>query len=381
IVLFRNSFEHLYSDLPSFGPQDLEQALISSDMPYSVEAFICRLLSQTLNRKKPVEVGRFGRAMEEVINVHISEIPEDWRGINPLSGGISFKMLELKYKLSILKSLVYWALGSSEQIKSVVAEAYVGNRDGDDSNCFLSVKPIGEDKLRRRYHLIQGTDDTRFRICRQIMKWKLPSDGNGKFSELWEDWDYIWHAQEAKLKNELSRLCITLEESELRRLKRDHKEQRRKLLEAQGLGAGSVGLYEGRTRGRRIDYRNDGVASADANYLLDDDSYRDDHGKNNGSAGSNRGYTTASGRVSRRPGLRSKTATSDVDTGAEDDPIEGFPSGYDEREDFGHGENDSMSNYNYSEEDEEDDQEWAQTDNSGSLKEIIMGLPSSNVIA
>lgn len=60
-----------------------------------------------------------------------------------------------------------WALSSSEVISQAIKESYKQNRHEDDLNQPLSVQPWGQDGDRRRYWLIEGQDDTSFRLYRE----------------------------------------------------------------------------------------------------------------------------------------------------------------------------------------------------------------------
>jgi hypothetical protein len=52
-------------------------------------------------------------------------------------------------------------------VKSIITTNYKQNRHEDDLNQPLSVQPWGSDTYRRRYFLIEGLDDTNFRIYRE----------------------------------------------------------------------------------------------------------------------------------------------------------------------------------------------------------------------
>lgn len=60
-----------------------------------------------------------------------------------------------------------WSLTSSEAISAVIKEKYKQHRQLDDENQPLSVQPWGNDGDKRRYFLVQGQDDTSFRIYRE----------------------------------------------------------------------------------------------------------------------------------------------------------------------------------------------------------------------
>lgn len=66
-----------------------------------------------------------------------------------------------------MKTLTLWALSSSEAVQAVIKESYKQARRDDDLNQPLSVQPWGQDEDRRRYWLIEGRDDTEFRLYRE----------------------------------------------------------------------------------------------------------------------------------------------------------------------------------------------------------------------
>ena len=49
----------------------------------------------------------------------------------------------------------------------MINQSYKGNRHEDDLNQPLSVQPWGSDSEKRRYFLIEGLDDTHFRVYRE----------------------------------------------------------------------------------------------------------------------------------------------------------------------------------------------------------------------
>jgi hypothetical protein len=58
-------------------------------------------------------------------------------------------------------------MASSDTLKGVINQAYRQNRHEDDLNQPRSVQPWGSDGDKRRYFLIEGQDDTNFRIYRE----------------------------------------------------------------------------------------------------------------------------------------------------------------------------------------------------------------------
>jgi hypothetical protein len=69
-------------------------------------------------------------------------------------------------QLTLLRTLVTWTLASSESVKSMINLQYK-NRGEDDLNIAVSVQPWGSDGDKRRYFLIEGNDDTAFRVYRE----------------------------------------------------------------------------------------------------------------------------------------------------------------------------------------------------------------------
>lgn len=67
----------------------------------------------------------------------------------------------------MLRTLILWSLNSSEAIQTIIKDKYKQQRHNDDENQPLSVQPWGSDGDKRRYFLIQGLDDTNFRVYRE----------------------------------------------------------------------------------------------------------------------------------------------------------------------------------------------------------------------
>lgn len=71
------------------------------------------------------------------------------------------------HQLNLLRTLIMWALSDSEAIGAIIKEKYKQSRHNDDENQPLSVQPWGFDGDKRRYFLVQGLDDTSFRVYRE----------------------------------------------------------------------------------------------------------------------------------------------------------------------------------------------------------------------
>lgn len=58
-------------------------------------------------------------------------------------------------------------MSSSQLVKDMINASYKQNRHEDDLNQPLSVQPWGQDSYRKKYYLIEGQDDTHFRIYKE----------------------------------------------------------------------------------------------------------------------------------------------------------------------------------------------------------------------
>jgi hypothetical protein len=58
-------------------------------------------------------------------------------------------------------------LSSSDVVRGIIQTSYKQNRHDDDLNQTLSVQPWGSDSDKHRYYLIEGLDDTHFRVYRE----------------------------------------------------------------------------------------------------------------------------------------------------------------------------------------------------------------------
>ena len=72
-----------------------------------------------------------------------------------------------RMQLTLLKALILWTLGSSEAVQAIMKESYKRQRQDDDLNQPLSVQSWGRDGDKRRFWLIEGQDDTHFRLYRE----------------------------------------------------------------------------------------------------------------------------------------------------------------------------------------------------------------------
>lgn len=156
--------------------------------------------------------------------------------------------------------MILWALNTSEAIGAIIRESYKQSRHDDDLNQPLSVHPWGKDGNKRRYWLIEGRDDTPFRLYREsnpALKTHTWRSMAGTIEELREVAD--------KLKDEGSQAARRLgdrviaaiprfEASEEKIKRREYRLQRKAQFARAEPG---FSLYEGRTRGKRMRYTFD----------------------------------------------------------------------------------------------------------------------------
>lgn len=173
----------------------------------------------------------------------------------------------------MLKTLIIWSLGSSELISTVIKESYKQQRQNDDLNQPLSVQAWGRDGDKRRYWLIEGQDDTHFRLYREsnpVLKHNTWRSVAGTIDELKDVAD--WLGEEGtqasrRLRDQITLAIPRFESSEdvrsllrdtdsftniqQKRKRRDYRLSRKAQFTRPDPG---FSLYEGRTRGKRIRY-------------------------------------------------------------------------------------------------------------------------------
>lgn len=297
IVMFRSRFADAFKGVPNLGCQDIERGVVDSTPSEQVEILLCRLLGLVLNRKKPVERGHYQRPLEEAVHAHVTQWPRSWDGKSPFAGGRHFSALDAPERLSVLKALINWALTSSETIRALVAESYKSSRHEDDLNIPISVQPWGRDGDKRRYWLIEGREDTPFRLYREsnpALKTVSWINVAGTIDEVravaqeLEDEDGSKHA--LALKEKILSAVPRFEDGEIRRKKREYRQSRKAFFKQPN----GTSLYEGRTRGKRIKY----TFSSD-----DEDMPSANNTKPGSETEDHQPRFTASGRQIRKPAM------------------------------------------------------------------------------
>ncbi|GAB1320182.1 hypothetical protein MFIFM68171_10392 [Madurella fahalii] len=302
IVMFRARFTEAFpKSLANFGPQELERDVVETIPGERVEHFLCALLSLLLNRKQDVKPGHYNRALEEAVQTHKGQWAKDWESQNPLSGQATFASMTPVQRLTLLRTLVQWTLSSSDAVRAIIAQQYK-NRHDDDLNIPLSVQPWGSDGDKRRYFLIEGNDDTSFRVYResnpagiQRTWWSVAGtiDELKTLSEKLETQDGGPKAKafSKRIMNSIPRF----EATEEKRRRREYRQMRKEQFRRPEPG---FSLYEGRTRGKRMKY----TYSDDEADFSDSTARRSTRNTRNHTPAEPSGpVTTASGRQVRAP--------------------------------------------------------------------------------
>ncbi len=161
-----------------------------------------------------------------------------------------------------------WSLGSSELVAGVIKERYKQQRHNDDQNQPLSVQPWGTDGDHRRYFLVQGLDDTSFRIYREGSRhtknahWYNQAGTIDEAKALAEKLETVDKSQRARtLAMKITNAVPMFEATEEKRNRRIYRQQRRAAFTRPEPG---FGIYEGRTRGKRMRYTYDEEAEDDS---------------------------------------------------------------------------------------------------------------------
>ncbi|GAB1200615.1 hypothetical protein APSETT444_009989 [Aspergillus pseudonomiae] len=159
--------------------------------------------------------------------------------------------------LRLLKSLILWSLSSSEAIQAKIKESYKQARHEDDLNQPLSVQPWGRDGLKRRYWLVEGLDDTHFRLYRESnpalknVTWWSVAGTIPELKAVADKLDEEKSTHSKKLSEKIKNSVPRFEGSEEKRKRRDYRIARKAQFSRPEPG---FSLYEGRTRGKKLKY-------------------------------------------------------------------------------------------------------------------------------
>jgi hypothetical protein len=198
----------------------------------------------------------YARTLEDAIKEQNHQWPKQWAGQSPIAGGKSFKTMAPSKRLDLLHTLMLWSLTASQAVQAILKESYKQSRANDDLNQPLSIQPWGKDGDRRKYYLIEGQDDTFFRLYKEN-----PSIRNHTWwsvaSSIPELQTIVNHLQEEpsqasrRLSERITNAIPRFEAGEEKRRRREYRMNRRMMFTRPEPG---FSMYEGRTRGKRIRY-------------------------------------------------------------------------------------------------------------------------------
>lgn len=205
-------------------------------------------------------------------------------------------------------------------MKAVINQSYKGNRHEDDLNQPLSVQPWGSDSDKRRYFLIEGLDDTNFRVYRESnpagfnRTWWSVAGSIEELNALVDKLQTVDAGPKAKkLAQKMLAAIPRFEASEEKRKRREYRQMQKERFKRPEPG---FSMYEGRTRGKRIKY----TYSDDEDFLSDSTGVRRS-ARNTGTntpaepAGP---VTTASGRQIKAPSRMTVDASNNIVTTSPD---------------------------------------------------------------
>ncbi|KAI1194094.1 hypothetical protein F5X97DRAFT_16733 [Nemania serpens] len=316
IVMFRSRFnDALPKSLANFGPQELERDVTEPVPGERVEHFLCAVLGLLLNRKQDVKTGHYNRALEDAISSHKNQWAKDWEDKSPISGGNTFTTMNPTERLTLLRTLVLWALSSSEAVKGIINQSYKQNRHEDDLNQPLSVQPWGSDSDRRRYFLVEGLDDTHFRVYRESnpagfnRTWWSVAGSIDELNALCNKLQTVDGGPRArKLAQKMQAAIPRFEATEEKRKRREYRLIRKEQFKRPEPG---FSMYEGRTRGKRIKY----TYSDEEDFYSDSTTRRSTRNTGTHTPAEPAGpVTTASGRQIKAPSRMTVDASNNIVT-------------------------------------------------------------------
>ncbi|KAL9127873.1 MAG: hypothetical protein Q9217_003338 [Psora testacea] len=204
----------------------------------------------------PVHKGKLGHYFKHSSNV--TQTPPPLKKKRPPSPPHEYVLADNPdIALTLMKTLIIWSLESSDAVKAIIKESYKQSRHDDDLNQPLSVQPWGRDGDKRRFWLIEGQDDTHFRLYREsnpALKHNTWRSIAGTIDEVKDVADKLGEENtqaSRRLRDRILAAIPRFEASEEKRRRRDYRLARKAQFVRPEPG---FSLYEGRTRGKRIRY-------------------------------------------------------------------------------------------------------------------------------
>jgi hypothetical protein len=219
---------------------------------------------------------------------------------------------------------VLWTLSSSEVIKGIINQSYKQNRHEDDLNQPLSVQSWGSDSDKRRYFLVEGLDDTHFRVYRESnpagfnRTWWSVAGNIEELNALCDKLQIVDGGPKArKLAERMQAAIPRFEATEEKRKRREYRLMRKEQFKRPEPG---FSMYEGRTRGKRMKY----TYSDDEDFYSDSTTRRSTRNTGTHTPAEPAGpVTTASGRQIKAPSRMTVDASNNIITTSPTREIDG----------------------------------------------------------
>ncbi|KAG5355952.1 hypothetical protein CJU89_5669 [Yarrowia sp. B02] len=299
-VMFRTRFTDLFDGwCPPLSPQEFEEGIQPEEgFSLAVESYLVRVMSLMMNRKKPVEVGKYSNALETWSTMPLSQGSVSAIDAMSLPCGWSRKLasrdvvaMDWRGRLQLLKMATVAALSLSDAVKKLIADKR--EVSGRKVLSELQWLPIGEDRARNTYWLADGSGDinwdddgkiypategafdTQWRLYRQtnpykaVVSWTPVASSPEELASLIEElpkgeekqpYTPLLEAQHKKLLSKLEDLIPrTLGSRDRIReaAERAVAAQQKKAAAARAVEyqKSKIGANRGRTRGKRVDYK------------------------------------------------------------------------------------------------------------------------------
>lgn len=203
-------------------------------------------------------------------------------------------------------------------MKGIINKSYK-SRHEDDLNQPLSVQPWGSDSDKRRYYLIEGLDDTAFRVYRESnpqgfnRTWWSVAGSIEELNTLVDKLQTIDGGPKArKLAQKILAAIPRFEATEEKRRRREYRQMQKERFKRPEPG---FSMYEGRTRGKRIKY----TYSDDEDFLTDSSNRRSARNTGTSTPAEPAGpVTTASGRQIKAPSRMTVDSSNNIVTTSPD---------------------------------------------------------------
>ncbi|KAL8949067.1 MAG: hypothetical protein Q9222_004792 [Ikaeria aurantiellina] len=159
--------------------------------------------------------------------------------------------------LTLLSALIMWSLGASDNIQDIIKDKFKQQRKDGDVNQPLSVQPWGNDSDKRRYWLVEGLEDTTFRLYRESnpalkhVTWRSVAGSIDDLKQIATQLDEDGGQHARKLRDGIEAAIPRFEAGEDKRKRREYRMARKAQFTRPDPG---FSLYEGRTRGKRMKY-------------------------------------------------------------------------------------------------------------------------------